>query len=289
MMKKGAKLWFWTFIGPILLAFLVVQVIPTLMGVFYSFTSWNGITGGMKFVGLQNYKTVFADKDFFKAFWFTTKFAITSIVSINLVGFLLALLVTSGIKGGNILRGAFFIPNLIGGLILGFVWQFIYTKAFDAVGAKLGIEWLRGWLSTSTTGFWGLIILMTWQMAGYMMIIYISGLQNIPDSVLEAAAIDGASKGQVLKNITLPLVAPAFTVGVFLTLSNSFKLYDQNLSLTNGGPGGSTQMVAMNIYSSAFRFNKLGLAQSKAVIFLIALAVVAITQMYFSKKREVEM
>ncbi len=288
-MKKGSKLWFWVFIGPILFAFLVVQVIPTFMGIFYSFTSWNGITGGMNMVGLDNYKSVLLDKDFYKAFWFTARFAITAIISINLVGFLLALLVTSGIKGSNVLRGAFFIPNLIGGLILGFIWQFIFTKAFDALGSKLGIEWLQGWLSDSTTGFLGLIILMTWQMAGYMMIIYISGLQNIPDSVIEAAAIDGANKWQVLKSITIPLVAPAFTVGIFLTLSNSFKLYDQNLSLTGGGPGGSTEMIAMNIYNTAFKFNKLGLAQAKAVIFLIVLAVVALTQMYFSKKKEVEM
>ncbi|MDF2613471.1 MAG: sugar transporter permease [Clostridia bacterium] len=288
-MQKGAKMWFWIFVGPILFAFTVVLVIPTLMGIAYSFTSWNGIASKIEYVGFENYIKVFKDIEFFTTFWFTAKFAVVSIISINLVGFLLALLVTSGLKGSNFLRGAFFIPNLIGGLVLGFIWQFIFTKGFDAIGAKLGIEFLRGWLSTEATGFWGLVILMTWQMAGYMMVIYISGIQNIPDSVLEAAAIDGATNWQVLKDITIPLVAPAFTVGIFLTLSNSFKLYDQNLSLTGGGPGNSTQMVAMNIYNTAFKFNTFGLAQSKAVIFLVVLAAVALTQMYFSKKREVEM
>ncbi|WP_069999339.1 carbohydrate ABC transporter permease [Cellulosilyticum sp. I15G10I2] len=288
-MQKGSKKWFWIFVGPILFAFTVVLVIPTLMGIAYSFTSWNGIASKIEYVGFENYIKVFKDIEFFTTFWFTAKFAVVSIISINLVGFLLALLVTSGLKGSNFLRGAFFIPNLIGGLVLGFIWQFIFTKGFDAIGAKFGIEFLRGWLSTEATGFWGLVILMTWQMAGYMMVIYISGIQNIPDSVLEAAAIDGATNWQVLKGITIPLVAPAFTVGIFLTLSNSFKLYDQNLSLTGGGPGNATQMVAMNIYNTAFKFNTFGLAQAKAVIFLIVLAMVALTQMYLSKKREVEM
>ncbi|PHV70314.1 ABC transporter permease [Sporanaerobium hydrogeniformans] len=288
-MNKGSKKWFWIFTGPVLATFTLVVLIPIIMGIGYSFTSWNGISSQIDFVGLDNYKAVFKDKDFFNSFLFTAKFAIVSVISINLVGFLLALLVTSGLKGSHFLRGIFFIPNLIGGLILGFVWQFIFTKGFDAIGAALGIEWLRGWLSTETTGFWGLIILMTWQMAGYMMIIYVAGLQNIPDSVLEAAAIDGASKWDILRRITLPLVAPSFTVGLFLTLANSFKLYDQNLSLTGGGPGNSTQMVAMNIYKTAFTSSKFGLAQSKAVIFLVVLGIVAITQMYLSKKREVEM
>ena len=288
-MQKGTKMWFWIFVGPILFAFLAVEFIPALMGIGYSFTSWDGIASKTNYVGIQNYITAFKDADFFRAFWFTARFAFVSIISINLVGFLLALLVTSGLKGSNFLRGAFFVPNLIGGLILGFIWQFIFTKGFDTIGAKLGIEFLRGWLSTGTTGFWGLVILMTWQMAGYMMVIYISGIQNIPDSVLEAAAIDGASKWQVLMDITVPLVAPAFTVGLFLTLSNSFKLYDQNLSLTGGGPGNSTQMVALNIYNTAFGFSKFGLAQAKALIFLVVLAAVALTQIYFSKKKEVEM
>lgn len=287
---KNSKLWFWTFVGPIVFAFSVVVIIPMFIGFYYSFTDWNGIVNDANWVGIKNYIEIFKnDGQMLDSFKFTVKFAIASVIMINFIGFGLALLVTNGRKSNNVLRSIFFMPNLIGGLILGFIWQFIFTKAFDTIGTKLGWSFLEGWLSTSTTGFWGLVILMSWQMSGYMMIIYIAALQNIPESLIEAAKIDGANAYHRLKNITVPLVMPAFTVGVFLTLSNSFKLYDQNLSLTGGGPYHSTEMLAMNIYKTAFTYNKLGLAQAKAVIFLITVAVITLTQMYFSKKKEVEM
>jgi len=289
IMKKSWG-WFCLFVGPALFAFLVVVIIPMFMGIYYSFTSWNGISNNVDWIGFKNYIEVFKeDKEFLRIFLFTAKFAIVSVISINLIGFLLALLVTRGLKMSNVLRSIFFMPNLIGGLILGFIWQFIFTKGFDFIGAALGIDFLRGWLSDTSTGFWGLVILMSWQMAGYMMVIYIAALQNIPKSLIEAAEIDGAGSMQKLKSITIPLVAPAFTVGIFLSLSNAFKLYDQNISLTAGGPYNSTQMLAMNIYNTAFKFNNFGLAQAKAVIFLITIAAITLTQLYFSKKREVEM
>lgn len=287
---KNSKLWFGLFVGPILLAFLMVVIIPAILGVYFSFTNWNGIENNATWVGLTNYIQVFnKESGFGSAFIFTVKFSIASVIMINLIGFGLALLVTRGMKISNILRSIFFMPNMVGGLILGFIWQFIFTKAFSWAGMKFGIEFLNGWLATGTTGFWGLVILMSWQMSGYMMVIYIAALQGIPESLNEAAEIDGASGLQRLRHITIPLVAPAFTVGLFLTLSNSFKLFDQNLSLTGGGPFNSTQMLALNIYSSAFTFNKFGLAQAKAVIFLITIAVISLTQLYFSKKKEVEM
>lgn len=287
---KNSKLWFSLFVGPILLAFVMVVIIPTFLGIYFSFTSWDGIDNNASWVGLTNYIQVFnKESGFMAAFWFTAKFAIVSVITINLFGFSLALLVTKGMKISNLLRSIFFMPNMVGGLILGFIWQFIFTKAFSFVGTKLGIEFLKGWLASTSTGFWGLVILMSWQMSGYMMIIYIAALQGIPESLNEAAEIDGANGLQRLRNITLPLVAPAFTVGLFLTLSNAFKLFDQNLSLTNGGPYKSTEMLALNIYSSAFTYNKFGLAQAKAVIFLITIALISLTQLYFSKKREVEM
>ncbi|KXG78104.1 carbohydrate ABC transporter permease [Thermotalea metallivorans] len=287
---KYSRLWFGFFVGPVLIAFLMVVIVPALLGIYYSFTDWNGIVNDANWVGIKNYVEIFTrDKDFLGAFLFTAKFAFVSVITINLIGFGLALLVTREMKGSNILRSIFFMPNLIGGLILGFVWQFIFTKAFDAVGMKLGWSFLEGWLSTPATGFWGLVILMSWQLSGYMMVIYIAAIQSIPESMKEAAQIDGASAFQRLIHVIMPLVAPAFTVGVFLTLSNSFKLFDQNLSLTNGGPFNSTQMLALNIYNSAFTFNKLGLAQAKAVIFLITVAVITLTQLSYSKKREVEM
>ncbi|MCG8540509.1 MAG: sugar ABC transporter permease [Clostridia bacterium] len=287
---KGSKLWFGVFVFPILLTFLIVVIVPMIMGIYYSFTDWNGILNNADWVGMSNYLEVLReDKEFLDSFIFTGKFAMVSVILINLIGFSLALLVTRNSRLNNALRSIFFMPNLIGGLILGFVWQFIFTKAFDSLGGKLGLSFLEGWLSTTTTGFWGLAILMSWQMSGYMMVIYVAALQSIPESLKEAAKIDGANAWERLKNITIPLVAPAFTIGLFLTLSNSFKLFDQNLALTNGAPFNSTQMLALNIYKTAFTFNRFGLAQAKAVIFLISVAAITMTQIYFSKKREVEM
>lgn len=279
---------FWLFLAPVLLALSIVVIIPFVYGFIYSFTDWNGMTA-TKFLGLENYITLFKDAEFLASIWFTTKFAVVAIILLNIFGLGLALLVTRNIKTNNLLRTIFFMPNLIGGLILGFIWQFIFISVFGNLGDLLGIEALNGWLSTTTTGFWGLVILTTWQMAGYIMIIYIAYLENIPKELIEAAKVDGASSFQRFKNITFPLVAPAFTISMFLTLSNSFKIYDQNLSLTNGGPFNSTQMVAMDIVKTAFTENKMAFAQSKAVIFFIIVAAVAITQVYYNKKREVDL
>jgi len=179
-------------------------------------------------------------------------------------------------------------PNLIGGILLGFTWQFVFVQIFSAIGKHFGIEWLQGWLSNTETGFIGLIIVVVWQLSGYMMLIYIAQIQNIPDSLLEAAQIDGANIFHRLKNIIIPLVAPAFTIGLFLTISNSFKLFDQNIALTNGGPANSTQMLALNIYNTAFMEGRFGVAQSKAVIFLIIVAGISLVQLKISKSKEIE-
>ena len=288
-MKKN-KILFWAFVGPAVFAFFIVQVIPLIFGIYYSFTNWNGIDSeaGLKMVGFKNYITAFNDKTFGQSFIFTAKFTILSVIVLNILGFGLALLVTRESKFNNLLRTVFFMPNLIGGLILGFIWQFIFVEGFSALGSKLGQNWMKGWLSDGKTGFYGLVILMAWQMAGYLMVIYVAALQNVPEDLVEAAKIDGANFWQRIKNIIIPMVRPAFTVSIFLTLSNSFKLFDQNLSLTAGGPGNSTQMLAMNIYNTAFQFDLMGVAQAKAVIFLIAVSLIAVTQVYFSKKGEVE-
>ena len=179
-------------------------------------------------------------------------------------------------------------PNWIGGILLGFTWQFIFVQVFEAIGEKLQIGWLQGWLTNQKTGFIGLLIVVTWQLSGYMMMIYIAQIQNIPDSVLEAAQIDGAIGWNKLKSIILPLMMPAFTIGLFLSISNAFKLFDQNISLTGGGPVNSTQMLALNIYNTAFGENRFGLAQSKAVIFMIVVMVISIIQLTITKKKEVE-
>lgn len=291
MKSNKNSLSFWLFLAPSLVALFIVVGLPLCYGIYYSFTDWNGIGGiaSATIIGFENYIKLFKDQVFLNSLWFTTKFSIVSIIFINVIGLGLALLVTSKIKSKNVLRTVFFMPNLIGGLILGFIWQFIFIKGFASIGEALGIESLQAWLSTPTTSFWGLVILMSWQMAGYIMVIYVAYLENVPQDMVEAAEIDGASAWQRFRHIVFPLVAPAFTVSLFLTLSNSFKLYDQNLSLTGGGPYNSTQMVAMNIYKTAFSENLMGYAQAKAVIFFIIVAAIALTQVYFNKKREVEM
>ena len=287
---KNSKLCFWAFILPSFVFFILVVVIPAVWGLGYSLTDWNGISKDVHFIGIQNYIKIFSqDKDFFHAFAFTGVFTLVAVIGVNLVGFLLALLVTSRAKGTLFMRGAFFMPNLIGGILLGFTWQFIFVQAFGAISDLTGWEVFANWLSDTKTSFWGLLILVIWQLAGYMMVIYIAQIQNISDSVVEAAEIDGASYLQRLRYVVLPLVAPAFTVGLFLTLTTCFKLYDQNMALTNGGPFNSTEMLALNIYNSAFKYNELGIAQAKAVIFLVAVAAIGLTQLYISKKKEVEM
>lgn len=286
--KKKHPLFFWLFLAPSVISLFIVVVIPLLYGIFYSFTDWNGITDAA-FVGLANYKELFTDKEFLASIMFTAKFAIISVILINAIGLGLALLVTQKIKTSNLLRTVFFMPNLIGGLILGFIWQFVFIEGFSALGDIWGVEAMRGWLSTTSTGFWGLIILTAWQMSGYIMIIYIAYIEAIPESLIEASEIDGANSFQRFKNIIFPLVAPAFTVSMFLTLSNSFKLYDQNLSLTGGAPYNSTEMVAMNIYNTAFAQNRMGYAQGKAILFFVIIAAISLTQVYYNKKREVEM
>lgn len=279
---------FWLFLFPILFALVSVIVVPFLYGFYYSFTNWNGLVA-TEFKGLDNYIQLFKDEDFRASMWFTIKFAFVSIILINVFGLGLALIVTQKLRTSNLLRTIFFMPNLIGGLILGFIWQFIFVSVFADFGELLMIDALQGWLSTKETGFWGLEILNTWQWAGYIMVIYIAYLQNIPQELLEAADIDGANSFQKFKSIITPLLAPAFTVSLFLTLSHSFKIYDQNLSLTNGGPYNSTKMVAMDIYNTAFIENQVFYGQTKAVIFFIIVAGIAVLQAYYNKRREVEM
>lgn len=288
MKHKKNDISFWLFLAPVLIAMIAVVIVPLVYGVGYSFTDWNGIDDP-KVVGIKNYLKLVKDQNFRNSLWFTAKFAVVSIFFINAFGLGLAMIVTHNIKSSKILRTIFFMPNLIGGLILGFIWQFIFIKAFSALGTLFGIESMKGWLATTETGFWGLVILMSWQMAGYIMVIYIAHLESIDQELIEAAEIDGANAWQRFRHIIFPLIAPAFTVSMFLTLSNSFKLYDQNLSLTAGGPYNSTQMVAMNIYNTAFSENLMAYAQAKAVVFFIIVAAISLTQVYINKKREVEM
>ncbi|MEH7254016.1 sugar ABC transporter permease [Neobacillus niacini] len=281
---------FTLFVGPVLLAFILIVLIPFFTGIYYAFTDWNGVTGTVKWVGLDNFKYLFTeDKQFQQSFLLTTKYTIVSIILTNLIGFGLALLVAQKLRSRNILRTVFFMPNLIGGLILGFIWQFIFVKGFASIGELTGIPLFElAWLGDANTAFWGIVIVSLWQGAGYIMIIYIAALQNVPQELIEAARIDGANRFQILRHITMPLVAPAVTICLFLTTASSFKVFDANLSLTNGGPFKSTEMLALNIYTEAFVNNRYGIGEAKALIFFIVVAAITVLQVTISKKREVE-
>ncbi|QCR27891.1 carbohydrate ABC transporter permease [Priestia megaterium] len=278
------------FVGPALLAFCVIVLIPFFTGIYYSFTDWNGVNGTINWVGLDNFKYLFTeDKQFQQSFWITTKYTVVAIILTNVVGFVLAILVTQMLKTRNILRTVFFMPNLIGGLLLGFVWQFIFVKGFASIGQITGISLFElPWLGDAKTAFWGIVIVSVWQGAGYIMLIYTAALQNVPQELIEAAKIDGASRWKILRHITIPMVAPAVTVCLFLTISWSFKVFDVNLSLTNGGPFKSTEMLALNIYTEAFVNNRYGLGEAKALIFFIVVAAITIIQVTYTKKKEVE-
>lgn len=286
---KNTSFSYWAFLAPCLIAIFFSLVLPILIGVYYSFTKYNGFEVS-EFVGLENYKKLISDTQFLDSLWFTTKFSVVSVVLINIIGLALALLVTQKLgKINTIFRTIYFMPNLIGGIILGFIWQFIFLKVFKGIAEFTGLELFDGWLATPETGFWGLVILYIWQMSGYIMVIYISFLNNVPTELIEAASIDGANAWQRFWKVKFPLIAPAFTISLFLTLSNAFKIYDQNMALTNGGPFGKTEMATMNIYNTAFKVQQMGYAQAKAMVFLIIIAVISAIQLYITRKREVDL
>lgn len=279
-MHKSLKKYFPIFVLPTLLAFIIAFLIPFILGVYLSFTEFNTVRDAV-WIGFENYKKAFADPTFVSALWFTVKFTVVSVVSINILAFLLALLLTGTIKGTKLYRTVFFMPNLIGGIVLGYVWLAIINSILYNFGVTITFN--------PSYGFWGLVIMMNWQLIGYMMVIYISGIQNISEDLFEAAKIDGASKLQILKNVTIPLVTPSATICLFLTLTNSFKLFDQNLALTNGAPAENTTMLALNIYKTFYgRMGWEGVGQAKAVIFFILVGIIAITQVCLTRSKEVE-
>lgn len=279
-MQKTLKRYFPIFVLPTLIAFSFAFIIPFVMGVYLSFCKFKTITNA-QFVGLKNYIKIFADKDFVNAFGFTLKFSVVSIVTINVFAFILALALTRKIKGTNLFRTVFFMPNLIGGIILGYIWQ-------QMINAVL-LKYETTLVANPTYGFWGLIILMNWQMIGYMMIIYVAGLQNVPTDLIEAAEIDGATSLQTLFKVKIPMVMPSITICLFLTVSNSFKLFDQNLALTAGAPSKKTAMLALDIYNTFYgRSGFEGVGQAKAVLFFIVVAVIALGQLVLTRRKEVE-
>lgn len=281
MQNKMMKKYFPVFVLPTLLAFTIGFIVPFIMGVYLSFCKFTTVTDA-KFVGLQNYVKIFTeDGTFGHALWYTTAFTVVSVVLINVIGFAVALLLTKKIKGTNIFRIVFFMPNLIGGIILGYVWQLLLNGLLLQINKTLTYS--------SVYGFWGLVILMCWQQIGYMMIIYIAGIQNIPGELIEAAQIDGANKGQLLKHVIIPMVMPSITICTFLTLTNSFKLFDQNLALTNGEPSNMSEMLALNIFNTFYgRTGWEGVGQAKAVIFFILVGAIAMIQNRLTRSKEVQ-
>lgn len=279
-MQKSIKRWFPVFILPTVIAFIISFLAPFAMGIYLSFTKFTTITDA-KFVGFSNYIKAFSDSGFVDALWFTVKFTIVSVITINVIAFLLAMLLTRGLKGTNGFRTIFFMPNLIGGIVLGYIWLMIINGVLSFAGLSITYD--------ASYGFWGLVILMNWQLIGYMMIIYIAGIQNVSPDLLEAADIDGATSFQKLIKITIPQVMPSVTICTFLTLTNSFKLFDQNLALTAGAPGRQTQMLTLDIYNTFYgRVGYQGVGQAKAVVFFIIVAAIALTQLYLTKRKEVE-
>jgi raffinose/stachyose/melibiose transport system permease protein len=266
---------------PTLIAFTISFFVPFLLGIYLSFTSFTTVTN-TKWVGMENYIRAFTDNaDFLNAAVFTAKFALVSVVLINVIAFLLALVLTKAIRGTNIFRTVIFMPNLIGGIVLGYIWQLIINGILLPFGVDITFS--------GDYGFWGLIVLMNWQMVGYMMIIYIAGIQSIPGELIEAAEMDGANGMQVLTNVTIPMIMPAVTICTFLTVTNSFKLFDQNLSLTAGAPGKASAMLALDIYNTFYgRVGYEGVGQAKAVVFFVIVALMVFLQVRLTRNKEVE-
>lgn len=280
-MRKMPNRYYALFTLPTATAFLISFLIPFLLGIYLSFTQFTTVTNS-QWVGVSNYIRAFADdRNFLNAAIFTAKFALVSVVLINLLAFSLALLLTRGIKGTTIFRTVFFMPNLIGGIVLGYIWQLIINGVLINFGVDITYS--------ADYGFWGLVVLMNWQMVGYMMVIYIAGIQGIPAELMEAAEIDGANSWQILKSITIPMVMPAVTICTFLTVTNSFKLFDQNLALTAGAPARASAMLALDIFTTFYgRTGYEGVGQAKAVIFFVLVALIVLMQLRSSRAMEIE-
>ncbi len=280
-MQKTLKKYFPVFVVPTLVAFAFAFIIPFVQGIYLSFCKFTTVDNAT-FIGFDNYIRAFDSRQgFLRAFGFTTGFTVISVVTINLIAFTIALLLTRKIKGTNLFRTVFFMPNLIGGIVLGYTWQQMINAVLYQYGTTI--------VSNPKYGFIGLVLLMNWQMVGYMMIIYIAGLQNVPTDLLEAAKIDGATGWQTLIKVKLPMVMSSITICMFLTLSNSFKLFDQNKALTNGAPLDKTQMLALNIYETFYgKTGYEGVGQAKAVMFFIIVALIALLQLSFTRSKEVE-
>lgn len=278
---KIRKGWYALFTAPLMIVFFVVVVIPFIIGIGYSFVEWDGLAKhAATFVGFQNYAEVFKDEQFLKAALRTTIFTLITVITVNVLGIVFALIVTTKLKVRNVARTMLFMPYLIGGLILGFIWKGVFQEFF------LSIDW-GNWLTHPVKSIAAMVIVTTWQLAGYVMIVYITGIMAIPNDVLEAAQVDGATYMQTLFRVKFPMLMPSFTICLFLSLSNCFKIYDVNVSLTGAGPGFQSEMFSLNIYNEIFSLSNFGYGQAKAILFFIVIAVITLIQVSVTKKKEV--
>lgn len=279
-MKRSIKKYAPVFLLPITIAFLFSFAVPFIMGVGLSFADFTTVTDA-KWVGFQNYINAFASSsDFLHSLGFTALFTVVSVITVNVFSFILALLLTRGIRGTNLFRSVFFMPNLIGGIVLGYIWNLLINAVLSSFGVDITYK--------AEYGFWGLVILTNWQLIGYMMVIYVAGLQNVPNDLIEAAQIDGASPLKTLFSVKIPMVMPSVTICMFLTLTNSFKMFDQNLALTAGAPERETEMIALNIYNTFYgRVGWQGVGQAKAVIFFVIVGILAFLQLKITSSKEV--
>ena len=276
------------FAGPGTILFLAVVIVPFIYGLYLTLTSWDGTSLSKPFVGLENFANAFKDTTYWQAMGRTMIYSIFAVIFINIVAFALAYLVTSGVKGQNFFRAGFFVPNLIGGIVLGYIWQFVFNRAFVAIGNAISSGTTVSLLSTPNGAMFCLILVSVWQYAGYMMLIYVAGFMSVSKDVQEAAMIDGCTPGQAMKNVTIPLMRSSFVQCIFLSITRCFVVYDVNLSLTKGEPFGSSVMAAMHVYNQAFTYKNYGLGQAEAVILFLVCAIVGVTQVMVGKRGEVE-
>ena len=288
--KKSDLMQQLVFMGPAVIAFAMVVIIPFFMGIYYSLTDWNGVSINLSWVGIKNYLKLFTDSSFLKSIVFTTKYTVVVVILTNVLGFALAYFLTQKLFARNLMRTVFFMPNVLGGILIGFIWKFIFVKGFAAIGQMTDFGFFKlSWLGTSNTAFWALVIVTIWQSAGYLMVIYIAGLTTVPRELQEAAKIDGATEGQILTKIILPLIKPTITICMFYMISHAYKVYELNSSLTEGGPFRSTESVTMNIFNEAFVNTRYGYGSAKAVVLFIIIAVVTVIQQRLATDKDVQL
>lgn len=289
IIKQNSMIYYFIFMGPAVLLFTVLFVVPFIGEIFYSFTNWNGIDKSFKMVHITNYIKVFQDAGYWKSVLFTVKFSLLSVFFANVIGFFWSYILSKPIPFRNFWRAVIFLPRIIGGVVLGYLWRFIFQNAFVQFGEATGISWFaQNWFSTPESSFTALVIVFTWTLSGYLMLIYSAGFASIPMELSEAAVMDGASPIQILKSVIIPMIMPSITQCLFIAINWTMLLYDTNISLTNGNPFRSSEGVTMNIYATAYRSNQVGYGAAKSCIFILLIVVITMSQVYLTGRKEIE-